>query len=131
MNGQSRNLHATIDKVGVWASSLCSLHCALMPLLLILLPFGSIAWLADENNELVFIFISCSLATASICWGFLKHRNNTVFFLLSLGVLTIVVAHHYHESHVGSFLMSVGGVQLAVSHYLNIKLCNSCSTCKH
>lgn len=129
--GQSRSLHKTIDKVGSWASAICAVHCIGTPLLLILLPFSGIAWLADENYERIFIFISCSLATASICWGVFKHRNPTVLFLLSMGILTIVVAHHYHETHnyLGSGLMCLGGVILCGCHWLNIKLCGACSAC--
>jgi hypothetical protein len=123
--------HSTLDKTGAFASFICAIHCLAMPLILTILPLTSIAWLADENVERIFIGISAVLALSSICYGYFKHRRGTVLFLLGCGLLTIVIAHHYHDSKVGSYLMAVGGLQMCCSHYLNLKFCKMCTKCCH
>jgi hypothetical protein len=124
-------LHQRIDKIGSILSLTCAVHCLFLPILLVLLPFGGIAWLADENLELTFIAFSASCAIGSIVYGYIKHKRSCVLFLLTFGLLTIVVAHHYHDSHIGAYLMGCGGFQLACSHYLNMKFCKTCTTCNH
>lgn len=125
--------HATLDKLGAWASLTCAAHCLVCPILLVLLPISSIWWIADANFERWFIGISAVLAISSITYGFLKHRNPYIFLLLTCGLLTIVVAHHYHshDSHFSSVFMGIGGMQVFFSHYLNFKLCQTCTKCNH
>lgn len=121
--------HSHIDKVAGISSLICGIHCMLMPFLLTLLPFGFIAWFADETFEMIFISLSAITALCSICYGFTKHGNKNLIFLTSLGLLTIAIARHYHESVIGACLMALGGFQLCVAHFANLRLCNSCSRC--
>lgn len=46
----------------------CAVHCLFMPLVVTLLPFGALTFLADETFERALIIGSLLLATASFCW---------------------------------------------------------------
>jgi len=51
----SRFINNNIDFWGFLASSLCALHCAAIPLILLFGSLGSFSWLANHNVELGFI----------------------------------------------------------------------------
>lgn len=123
--------HSTIDKLGAGASFLCFLHCLFLPVILVLLPLGNIAWLADEKYEIMFIVLSASVAILSIGYGFYKHRQGSVLFLLAFGLLTVAIAHHFHEHTSSGYLMALGGLGLVTGHYVNLRFCRTCTKCTH
>ncbi len=107
-----------LDVLGAGLSFLCALHCALIPVLLILVPSLSLGIFASESLELGIIIGSLCIATVSLYRGFLKHRRNRV---IASGVFCAVLM-------TGSWYMGyeqfaiMGGVGLALCHLLNYRL---------
>lgn len=124
--------HEVVDKVCVWSSLLCSIHCLLTPVILIALPYiGMIFW-ANETAERLFIGTSATLAFGSVCYGYTKHRRCWIFIPVSLGIVVLLVgiAHHDHDNTT-AMRNFFGGLCICVSHLINMRLCRSCSECKH
>lgn len=77
------------DRLGVAASVLCAIHCALAPVLLIFLPtFGKI-WAHPASHALVAIFI-VPLAAFSIMKGYKKHGKRWIPASALVGIFFVL-----------------------------------------
>lgn len=118
-----------LDRIGIAATSLCALHCILLPILLPALPLLGLSFLADHVWEHVFLLITAVLGTIALFSGFKKyHRRLYPFYLLYIGVFIYWIKHDFSDQHAPYFIV-VGAGLIVSAHYLNIKLCNSCKTC--
>ncbi len=152
---ESDKASGTLDRVGAAASFLCAIHCAVMPMVITLMPLMALSILASEAVEWILFGISAILATGSICWGYKKHRSRTILAILACALALLSagrILHQYHshlappaaqaktitapqaqeESHgldlYTIFLVS-GGMIVAASHVANYRLCKRCKKC--
>ena len=118
-----------LDKIGITATSLCALHCILLPVMLPVLPLMGLSFLADHTWEHIFLLMTATLGTIALFSGFKRyHKRFYPFYLLYLGVALYWIKHDFSEAVEVYFI--VGGASLIVAaHFINIKLCNSCKAC--
>ena len=77
------------DRIGVAASVLCAIHCAIAPFLLIALPtFGSI-WAHPASHWGMALFV-VPIAAAMAIRGFRKHRRKWVLGFAAIGILLVI-----------------------------------------
>ena len=79
-----------IDQLGAGLSLACALHCLAVPLLLSLLPFAGVGFLAGGSVETAFLGTSLVLAVGSLCWGFRIHHQRCTLLLLGAALLLIL-----------------------------------------
>jgi hypothetical protein len=123
------SVNARLDKVGFALSLGCSIHCALAPVVLTILPFIGATFLIDERFEFGLIFVSCALALTSLCYGYREHSNFSTFILFSMAILSFIISHMEEEWE--AYLMAVAGATLALTHLINYWLCMRCKRCSH
>lgn len=82
--------HKRIDKVGVIASVLCAIHCALTPLLLIALPAFGKSW-SHPATHWGMALIVIPIAVFMMLKSYKKHHRKVVLYIGSLGILCIIV----------------------------------------
>lgn len=119
-----------LDRIGIAATSLCALHCILLPILLPLLPLIGLSFLADHTWEHVFLLLTAALGTIALYSGFKRyHKRLYPFYLLYLGVVFYWIKHEFSSEFEPIFI--VGGASLMIAaHFVNIKLCNNCKQCE-
>jgi len=66
---------AQSDWIGVLASILCAIHCAVMPFVISYLPALGLSFLADELFHKVMVFVCFSIAIYAFVPQLMKHRN--------------------------------------------------------
>ncbi len=134
-----------LDRAGTVASFLCAIHCALMPLVITLLPLLGLGFLSSEPMEWLLLSVSATLGVISICFGFRQHRSRRVWALVGTSIAFLVTARvaahfvgaaHTHDwAHGAAWLetafMVAGGTLMISAHWLNQKLCRSCKRCCH
>ena len=120
----------TLDKWSMRASTLCAVHCVVVPLLLTLLPFGGLVWLKSSALEAGIIGTSVLLAVAAHTRGFRIHGRCTPAVICAPGVALIVFCRFFEDrgSWIGSSA-ALAGLIIAGSHWLNHRFCNSCVVC--
>lgn len=129
----SARKHKLIDRIGMAASSICAVHCAVAPIFITVAPLVGLGFLFEEKYETIFMMATVGIAFLSLVWGFYKnHRKFEPLYLLMLGASLFTIAHM--ETPVSELLpepvlMAAGGISIAVSHYINLKLCNHCDDC--
>ena len=68
----TRSQKVNLDLLGFWASTLCAIHCAALPIILAFSALGSLQFLENPLFEGAMILIAVSLALASILPSFFK-----------------------------------------------------------
>ncbi|CCK74340.1 MAG: MerC domain-containing protein [Oleispira antarctica] len=121
-----------IDKVAIGLSTVCTVHCLLLPIILVMLPALSTNIFGDEvfHQWLLIAVIPTSLIALTM--GCRQHKNLSVmiFGLLGLAIL-IPTAFFGHDllGEAGEKIASVlGAAFIALGHIRNSSLCKDCGS---
>jgi|TARA_B100001250_G_scaffold296367_1_gene257899 hypothetical protein len=77
------------DHIGIAASVLCAIHCAVAPFIILLLPtFGKI-W-AHPLSHIIVAMLVAPLAAFSIRRGYLSHKKRWVLITAYVGIIVIL-----------------------------------------
>jgi hypothetical protein len=123
---QPRHPTPLLDRLGATGSLLCAIHCALLPLLIALLPSLGIAMWLGEGFEQGFVVFATLLGVFTLAWGYRRHRAVRALWLLlpGLAALWIGVAyaplHHTLVAH--AIVMTFGGTLVGLAHLANLRL---------
>lgn len=90
LSGSNFERHQRVDRFGVIASILCAIHCAVTPILLIMLPAFGKAW-AHPATHWGMAIIVIPIAVYMMFKGYEKHARRRVLYIGGMGVVFIVV----------------------------------------
>ena len=115
-----------LDRLGAYGSVACAAHCALLPVVIALLPSLGLASLASDTFERGFVVFATLLGLFSVVWGYRRHRAVRALGLLVPGLLLLWTGALYpplHESLLAHALaMTLGGTLVALAHLANLRL---------
>ena len=118
-----------IDNLGITISSVCAIHCLLLPAIFIIAPYSFLA--SHEFHEALIYFILPCAAIAFVL-GCRKHGDLKVAVMGTLGVMLLASSLLFHEifhaeehsEELITVLITIAGsVMLILSHLRNRKLC--------
>ncbi|MDQ3011039.1 MAG: MerC domain-containing protein [Acidobacteriota bacterium] len=122
-----------LDRVGVAASLLCAVHCALMPLLLGFLPLFGLKFLADETTEWMFFASAFIIGALSLLPSYARRHSRIgplLFFTIGVGII-LVARLTFGESRFEMPAAVAGASLIATAHLINHRLCRTCLNCRH
>jgi hypothetical protein len=113
------------DRIGFAASFLCALHCALVPLLLALLPALGLKVGGWIDIDQAFVVFATLLGATTLTLGWRRHRAFRAWALLVPGLVLVWAGaftplHDHGLTH--AVVMTAGGLLLAAAHLLNLRL---------
>ena len=118
-----------IDNLGITISSVCAIHCVLLPAIFIIAPYSFLA--SHEFHEaLIYFILPC--AVVAFVLGCRKHGDLKVAVMGTLGVILLASSLLFHEifhaeehsEELITVLITIAGsVMLILSHLRNRKLC--------
>lgn len=115
----------TADRVGFWGAAICALHCALLPLLVALVPSLGLGLIGSADFDQSFTVFAAILGVTALAIGSRRHRAIVPWIALLPG-LALLFAGSFtpvHSHGLGHFLLMVGGGALiAAAHYMNLRL---------
>jgi len=119
-----------LDKLGIWASSLCALHCLLLPILITFITFVGATFFAQSWFERGILSLSMIIGFWAILSGFYRyHRQLYPLYSLVLGGLI-----YWNKDMFGAayepITITVGAILIVGAHIVNLKLCQSCRSCE-
>lgn len=128
--------HARIaDSVGSTAAMFCAIHCALLPVMIALLPALGLGALTSSTFEWAFVVLASGLALASLWHGYRKHRIYHALAFLLPGLLAvwagILIPGLHHSVIPHAITMSVGGILISVAHIINLRLTSRNAATQH
>lgn len=118
------------DRLGVWTSALCVVHCLLTPLLLSLSAVAAHFLPAEESIHRSFALLVALFGTVALLVGFRKHRRAIVLIML-LGGLSCIAGTAWFGDRLPSHAVEVaitfcGSGLMIAAHRLNHTFCRSC-----
>ncbi|MCX7556984.1 MerC domain-containing protein [Xanthomonadaceae bacterium JHOS43] len=113
------------DRVGMWASFACALHCALLPLALALMPTLGLGAFSLVDIDQAFVVFATVLGVTTLTMGYRRHRGFAAWAFLLAGlalvwVNTFTVLHDHSLWH--AVMMTIGGLLIAAAHLVNLRL---------
>lgn len=116
-----------LDRLGMTASTLCAIHCALVPIFLTALPLLGLEFLANEWVEISMILVSVVLGTLSLSLSYRKqHHKLLPFLILVFGFALIFTGHFAGFKSLEPILIPLGGFIVASAHLVNWRLNKTC-----
>ena len=118
-----------IDNLGITISSVCAIHCVLLPAIFIIAPYSFLA--SHEFHEALIYFILPCAAIAFVL-GCRKHGDRKVLLMGSTGIILLVVSllihevfhsEHHSEEFTTILITIAGSIMLILSHLRNSRLC--------
>lgn len=133
------NLAIKLDLIGFSASTICAVHCALMPFILVSLPLIGMEFLANPMVELFFVCTSILIGIFTFRHGYFNHHHRIYPFALFITGLALIFSGHYffhghsHEETLSGisgfnseilflFIAPLGAVMIGTAHFINRKL---------
>lgn len=120
----------SLDTLGIFASLVCVVHCASMPLIVSLLPLWAPQLESEMTHELL-AGVVVAFALGSLLPGYLKHKRNSILVGMVSGLAFVLFASFFADPLLGHSwelpLISIGNLIIIVTHLLNRSICS----CKH
>lgn len=119
-------LHLLLDRLGATGSLVCAIHCALLPVLIAVLPsLGVAMWLGDDFERGFVVFASL-LGLFTLIQGYRRHRAVRALGMLVPGLTGLWFGigyeplHHQVVPH--AVIMTFGGTLVGLAHLANLRL---------
>jgi hypothetical protein len=133
-SGHAVSSDVRLDQVGICASLLCAIHCAVMPFIITVAPFLGLGLLTRQATEWTLLTASAAFACSSLCLGYGRHRSRRALAVMAIGLGLLAVsriAWHMRWGAWGLAATVAGGLVIAGSHWLNSHLCRACGRCQN
>lgn len=128
----TRKLGSRLDSIGMTASTLCAIHCAIVPILLTFLPLTGLGFLANPLFEWGMIILALILGVSSIFLSYFRtHKKALPLLLLVIGFVAIIAGHIYLKGWVEAIIVPLGGLTIAAAHFINFKYVGVCNNSDH
>lgn len=118
-----KSMHLYLDVLGVGASSLCAVHCLLMPLIVALLPMCGLRFLHEEAIHPFLAGFVVFFALTSIVPGYRKHRECATLMSMAVGLSLVLLATFVIEPALGEYwemlVITAGNILLVIAHVRN------------
>lgn len=116
-----------LDNIGITASTLCAIHCAIVPVMFTSLPLLGLGFLANAWLEWGMIALTLVIGACSIGLSYLRiHRKPLPLFLLIAGFTIIILGHMFTSGWAGILVVPAGGLLIAAAHFVNYKFAGRC-----
>ena len=120
-----------LDKVGMSASMLCAVHCALAPVLLPLATALGLGVIWSPVFENGMIFIALAVGLFALTRGYRNfHKKLLPIYFLVLGISAIVASKFLVNHEYEGIVLPLGVPIIVAAHWLNLRLCKSCKVCQ-
>ena len=118
-----------MDKIGIWVSGLCALHCLALPLLLPILPFVASSFIAENWFERTILSLSLLIGLTALLVGFFRYHRQLypLYALIAGGIIywnKDIFGHDFEP-----ITIAIGATLIITAHVMNLRLCRACKAC--
>ena len=118
-----------LDKSSVGLSTVCAVHCLLMPVAVVMLPSLAALPFADERFHVLLVFFVLPLSTVALTMGCRKHRSWRVMAVGVVGLVLLLGAALAGHDLLGELTEKsatvIGAGLVALSHVMNFRKCRA------
>ena len=122
MPTQEKQHNELIDRIGICASSLCLIHCAITALIILGMPFFS--FLDHHIIHELFAITVISTVLIAVYPHCKKHGHKDIIALAIMGIIFVLLGVFLESltENLTHILTSLGSILLISAHYRNIKV---------
>jgi hypothetical protein len=117
--------HAKLDRLGIWLSTACAIHCMVMPIILISFPVMSwIRW--SRMADIIAISVAAVFGLGGCLLSIRHHRTFGPLCLVVTGLTMNAVGRFAAAqlgSYLGQFLVITGPLVMAYGMWKDRRLC--------
>ena len=117
-SGNQANGVLSADRLGIWASALCMVHCILTPVVLSLSAVSVHFLPSEERTHRALAIVIAALGALALVRGFRKHRRRRVLLLMASGLGCIWAAAWWGDqlpSHAAEVALTMVGSCLMIA----------------
>ncbi len=113
-----------LDVLGIGASLLCALHCAVLPLLMTLLPLLGFRLLENEMLEYGLMAFTMLVGSVALYRGYRHHhRQSKALLLFITGLVLLLLGHFLETGLTGLGIIATGALFIIIAHWWNLRQC--------
>nr|WP_295868518.1 MerC domain-containing protein [uncultured Chitinophaga sp.] len=122
-----------LDTIGIGASMLCAVHCAVLPLLFAALPLLGMEIAENDVLEYCLLLFSFLIGCLALGQGYLRHHRRLLPLLLFVaGFALLLAGHFWTEAAAAEYtLICIGAGAIVSAHLLNQRHRRYCRVHKH
>ena len=117
------------DAIGITGSTLCALHCLIVPITLVLGPIAPLMAFEDESVHRALVWLVLPTAIIAFATGCAQHRDRRVAFLGATGLALLLSSFtllHDLLGENGERIAALAAAALLISaHVRNSRLCRA------
>ncbi len=118
-----------LDKIGIAITSLCAIHCLLLPFILPLLPMIGATFIADEHFERSLLLSTMVLGAFALYSGYKRYHGRLFPFALLFSGGFIYWQKELLGEGLEPYLVMLGASLVVLAHVINMKLCRRDNSC--
>ncbi|AYL94165.1 MerC domain-containing protein [Mucilaginibacter celer] len=122
-----QKLSPRLDNIGITASTLCAIHCAVVPLIFTSLPLIGLGFLADAWVEWGMIVFALAIGVYSIGLSYRTHHRILPLLMLITGFGLILAGHAFSVFVKEWLVVPAGGLLIASAHFVNYRYTGACN----
>ena len=117
-----------LDGLGIAASLLCAIHCAVLPLLFTSLPLLGLDLVKNKGFEYGMIGLAFAIGSYALYHGFKKHHHRIIPFLLLIAGFVFLFLKEMLPAH-HTWMVLPALLLIVSAHYANYKYCQKAKHC--
>ncbi len=117
-----------LDGIGIAASLLCAIHCAVLPLLFTSLPLLGFDLIKNKGFEYGMIGLAFVIGSYALYHGFRKHHHSAIPFLLLIAGFVFLFLKEMLPTH-QTWMVFPALILIVSAHYSNYKYCQKAKHC--
>ena len=116
-----------LDSIGMTASVLCAIHCAIVPIVITSLPLFGLGFLANPWVEWSMIILALIIGIYAVGLSYFRtHHKILPVLLLVAGFLIIIAGHVFITGRREALVVPIGGLLIATAHFFNYRYTGMC-----
>ena len=128
----NNSMKISLDAIGIGASFICAIHCALLPLLLIVLPLTGLEFLHSNVLDFTLLGTSFLIGCFALLRGYRKyHHKKNAILLFALGFPILAISHFYFKNRTAIILIVIAASLIITAHLINWKAMRDNINCIH
>ncbi|NLR64707.1 MerC domain-containing protein [Chitinophaga varians] len=122
-----------LDMIGIGASMICAVHCALLPLVFAALPLLGMEITENTLLEYCLLLFSFGIGVLALGQGYLRHHRRLLPLLLFIAGFALLLAGHFWTAAASweYTLICIGAGAIVGAHLLNQRHRRYCRIHKH
>lgn len=119
-----------ITKVPKIAGFVCFIHCITLPFLITILPLIGFSFVINGWVDLCILITAVIGTSASLCWGFPKHKKIWPFLLFCGSLVWFWYAHQINKPLQHVMFIVLAMMYFSGANWLNNRYCKLCLNCQ-